>query len=62
MVATNLDGTAISKKIRERIAAEIVETQKANPIYRPFLKIIQGMHRQCQPRITLLCVSEADRN
>lgn len=42
MAATRLDGTAIAKRIRERLAAEIVEKQKANPKYQPCLKIIQG--------------------
>ena len=42
MAATKLDGTAIAKKIRERLAAEVVEKQKTNPRYRPCLKIIQG--------------------
>lgn len=42
MAATRLDGTAIAKKIRERLAVEIVEKQKTNPKYQPCLKIIQG--------------------
>ncbi|KAI1085010.1 formate-tetrahydrofolate ligase [Whalleya microplaca] len=41
MAATRLDGTAIAKKIRERLALEIVEKQKVNPKYQPCLKIIQ---------------------
>ncbi|KAI1635096.1 formate-tetrahydrofolate ligase [Biscogniauxia mediterranea] len=41
MVATRLDGTAIAKSIRARLAAEIVERQKLNPKYQPCLKIIQ---------------------
>ncbi|KAF3058282.1 C-1-tetrahydrofolate synthase, cytoplasmic [Daldinia childiae] len=41
MTAIRLDGTAIAKKIRERLAAEIVEKQKSNPKYQPCLKIIQ---------------------
>ncbi|KAI1389976.1 uncharacterized protein F4822DRAFT_219833 [Hypoxylon trugodes] len=41
MAATRLDGTAIAKKIRERLAVEIVEKQKSNPKYQPCLKIIQ---------------------
>lgn len=43
MTAVRLDGTAIAKKIRERLAAEIVEKQKSNPKYQPCLKIIQGL-------------------
>lgn len=43
MVARQLDGTAIAKAIRERIGAEIAERQKANPRYKPCLKIIQSM-------------------
>jgi hypothetical protein len=42
MTATKIDGTAIAKKIREKLHAEIVETQKTNPRYKPSLKIIQG--------------------
>ncbi|RCI08227.1 hypothetical protein L249_6325 [Ophiocordyceps polyrhachis-furcata BCC 54312] len=41
MVAMRLDGTAIARRIRESIAAEIVQRQQKNPRYRPFLKIIQ---------------------
>ncbi|KAI1363090.1 formate--tetrahydrofolate ligase-domain-containing protein [Xylaria arbuscula] len=41
MTAIKLDGTAIAKSIRERLAAEIVEKQKLNPHYQPSLKIIQ---------------------
>lgn len=43
MTATKIDGTAIAKKIRERLHAEIESTQKINPRYKPSLKIIQGM-------------------
>lgn len=42
MVATKIDGTAIAKKIREKLHKEIEATQKINPRYRPSLKIIQG--------------------
>lgn len=45
MVAQKLDGNAIAKTIREKLATEIAEKQKANPRYKPCLKIIQGMHR-----------------
>ncbi|RYO79480.1 hypothetical protein DL766_006223 [Monosporascus sp. MC13-8B] len=45
MTATKLDGTAIAKKIRERLAAEIIEKQRANPRYKPCLKIIQVGNR-----------------
>ncbi|KAI0842544.1 formate-tetrahydrofolate ligase [Hypoxylon sp. FL0890] len=41
MAATRLDGTAIAKKIRERLGTEILEKQKTNPKYQPCLKIIQ---------------------
>lgn len=43
MVAQKLDGNAIAKTIRERLATEIAEKQKINPRYTPCLKIIQGM-------------------
>lgn len=42
MVAQRLDGNAIAKAIRERIAGEIAEKQQVNPRYKPCLKIIQG--------------------
>lgn len=41
MTATRIDGTAIAKAIRERLHAEIENTQKSNPRYKPSLKIIQ---------------------
>jgi hypothetical protein len=49
MTAQKLDGTAIAKSIRERLAAEVVEKQKLNPKYQPSLKIIQGMLGRLQP-------------
>lgn len=44
MAAAKIDGTAIAKKIREDLHAEIAERQKANPRYKPSLKIIQGVY------------------
>ncbi|KAI0015994.1 formate-tetrahydrofolate ligase [Xylariomycetidae sp. FL0641] len=41
MTATKIDGTAIAKSIRARLASEIAEAQKTNPRYQPCLKIIQ---------------------
>lgn len=41
MGAIKIDGKAIAQKIRERLAAEVAQKQKANPRYRPSLKIIQ---------------------
>ncbi|EDO01420.1 hypothetical protein SS1G_03895 [Sclerotinia sclerotiorum 1980 UF-70] len=41
MTATKIDGTAIAKKIREKIHAEIDDAQKTNPRFKPSLKIIQ---------------------
>lgn len=43
MTAKKIDGTAIAKSIRERLHAEIENTQKTNPRFKPSLKIIQGM-------------------
>lgn len=43
MAATKIDGTAIAKRIREGLHVEILERQKANPNYKPSLKIIQGV-------------------
>jgi len=42
MAATKIDGTAIAKKIRERLRAEIAQVKETNPRFRPSLKIIQG--------------------
>lgn len=42
MTAIKLDGTAIAKAIREKLAAEVVEKQKLNPQYQPSLRIVQG--------------------
>ncbi|KAH8671363.1 formate-tetrahydrofolate ligase [Xylariales sp. PMI_506] len=41
MAAQKLDGNAIAKAIREKLAAEIEEKQKINPRFQPSLKIIQ---------------------
>lgn len=43
MTATKIDGTAIAKSIRERIAGEIKQKQENNPRYKPSLTIVQGM-------------------
>lgn len=50
MVAQKIDGTAIAKKIREGLAAEINEKSQANPRFRPSLKIIQG-RVSCNPNL-----------
>jgi hypothetical protein len=42
MAAAKIDGTAIAKKIREKLAAEIAERRSHNAKYLPSLKIIQG--------------------
>jgi 5,10-methylene-tetrahydrofolate dehydrogenase/methenyl tetrahydrofolate cyclohydrolase len=42
MAATKIDGTAIAKKIRERLRTEIADVKETNPRFRPSLKIIQG--------------------
>lgn len=41
MATQRIDGTAIAKKIRERINADIKKTQETNPRYKPSLTIIQ---------------------
>ncbi|GAB7355634.1 hypothetical protein MBLNU459_g6355t1 [Dothideomycetes sp. NU459] len=41
MTAEKIDGNAIAKSIRERIAGEIKQTQQRNPRYRPSLTIVQ---------------------
>ncbi|KAI1105336.1 formate-tetrahydrofolate ligase [Jackrogersella minutella] len=65
MTATRLDGTAIAKKIRERLAAEIVEKQRSNPKYKPCLKIIQVGDRSDSStyvRMKLKAATEANIN
>lgn len=42
MGASNIDGTAIAKRIRASLHTEIEEKKKINPRYIPSLKIIQG--------------------
>ncbi len=42
MAASKIDGTAVAKRIREKLRAEILERQKANPRFQPSLKIVQG--------------------
>lgn len=43
MAATKIDGTAIAKKVREDIKAEIAQKKEINPRFQPCLKIIQGV-------------------
>ncbi|ERT02985.1 hypothetical protein HMPREF1624_01289 [Sporothrix schenckii ATCC 58251] len=45
MVAAKIDGTALAKKIRESLRADIAEQQKSNPRFQPSLKIIQVADR-----------------
>ncbi|KAK7952114.1 C-1-tetrahydrofolate synthase cytoplasmic [Apiospora aurea] len=44
MAAMKLDGNAIAKKIRERLAGEVAKKQENNPRYKPCLKIIQATY------------------
>ncbi|KXX76371.1 C-1-tetrahydrofolate synthase, cytoplasmic [Madurella mycetomatis] len=41
MAAAKIDGTAIARKVRERLQAEIAEKKGINPRFQPCLKIIQ---------------------
>lgn len=41
MAGQKIDGIAIARSIRERLHAQIQETQKSNPRYKPSLKIVQ---------------------
>lgn len=43
MAAERIDGTAIAKKVREQLKADIAEKKGINPRFQPCLKIIQGM-------------------
>ncbi|KXL50741.1 hypothetical protein M433DRAFT_7559 [Acidomyces richmondensis BFW] len=45
MTATKIDGTAIAKRIRDRISKEVAEKQGANPRFKPTLVIIQVADR-----------------
>jgi methylenetetrahydrofolate dehydrogenase (NADP+)/methenyltetrahydrofolate cyclohydrolase/formyltetrahydrofolate synthetase len=42
MVAEKIDGTAIARRIRERIHKDIAEKQASNPRFKPSLTIVQG--------------------
>lgn len=44
MAGTKIDGNAVAKSIRERLAAQIQKTQQTNPRYKPSLVIIQGAY------------------
>lgn len=45
MAAERIDGTAIARKTRERINADIKKTQETNPRYKPSLTIVQVGNR-----------------
>jgi len=63
MVGTKIDGTAIAKKIRERLHAEIKQTQRINPRFKPSLKILQVGERpdsSTYVRMKLKAAEEAD--
>ncbi|KAL2759069.1 hypothetical protein ACRALDRAFT_1062131 [Sodiomyces alcalophilus JCM 7366] len=65
MAATKIDGTAIAKKIREGLAAEILERQTVNPRFQPSLKIIQVGDRSDSStyvRMKLKAAQEANIN
>ena len=42
MVAEKIDGTAVARKIRDRINEEIKKKQKTSERFRPALTIVQG--------------------
>jgi methylenetetrahydrofolate dehydrogenase (NADP+)/methenyltetrahydrofolate cyclohydrolase/formyltetrahydrofolate synthetase len=63
MVGMTIDGTAIAKKIRERLHAEIEQTQRTNPRFKPSLKILQIGDRpdsSTYVRMKLKAAEEAD--
>ena len=63
MVGMKIDGTAIAKKIRERLHVEIGQTQRTNPRYKPSLKILQIGDRpdsSTYVRMKLKAAEEAD--
>lgn len=62
MAAIKIDGNAIAKSIREKLHAQVAETQKSNPRYKPSLKIIQVGDRadsSTYVRMKLKAASEA---
>lgn len=52
MAAVKIDGTAIAKRIRESIHADIDEKKQSNPRYIPSLKIIQGAQTDPNAELT----------
>ena len=63
MLGKKIDGTAIAKKIRERLHAEIEQTQRTNPRFKPSLKILQIGDRpdsSTYVRMKLKAAEEAD--
>lgn len=42
MVAEKIDGTAVAKRIRERIGLEIKKKQETSSRFKPSLTIVQG--------------------
>lgn len=42
MTATKIDGTAIARRIRESLSAQIKKQQETDPEFKPSLTIIQG--------------------
>ena len=63
MAGQKIDGTAIAKRIREQIHAQIQEAQRSNPRYKPSLKIVQVGDRadsSTYVRMKLKAAEEAD--
>jgi hypothetical protein len=57
MAATKIDGTAIARRVRERLQAEIAEKKAINPRFQPNLKIIQGALHILSPEKNPSCVT-----
>lgn len=55
MGAAKIDGTAIAKRIRANLQAEIQEKKKINPRYIPSLKIIQGVLKDTRHKLCAAC-------
>lgn len=61
MTAQKIDGTAIAKSIREKIHAQIQETQLKNPRFSPSLAIIQvGNRPDSTSYVTMKAKAAAD--
>ncbi|OIW29159.1 C-1-tetrahydrofolate synthase [Coniochaeta ligniaria NRRL 30616] len=62
MAAIKIDGTGIAKRVREGLREEILARQKANPKYKPSLKIIQVGDRSDSSTYVRMKLKAAEEN